>query len=205
MGQNLQTLIPLAAANLSFPGCWAYADMLEVGVSPGLHKGETGLTFTEARSHFGAWAVTSNPLILGLDVRNETLMASMWDIVSNTEALYVNSNWAGSSGNRIMASPENVTWAPCGWYENCTAGAWEVWSKPLSRGAAAVLILNHQENATATVTLTLADIPGLYCGSQPVCAVHDVWNHAQVGTFATTYTTSVGPHDSVFLSITHGG
>ncbi len=32
---NLQTIPPLAAANLSRPGCWAYPDMLEVGVTSG--------------------------------------------------------------------------------------------------------------------------------------------------------------------------
>lgn len=62
---NLNTIPALADARLSGPGCWAYPDMLEIGVSPawrswhdcGPHQNQTctGLTPTEARSHFAAW------------------------------------------------------------------------------------------------------------------------------------------------------
>lgn len=206
MGQNLQTLLPLAAANLSFPGCWAYADMLEVGVTPGLHRNETGLTWTESRSHFGAWAITSNPLVLGLDVRNDTTMDAVWPIISNTEALAVNSAWAGSSGTRILADTAgNVTWTPCGFWPTCGAPGWEVWSKPLPDGAAAVLVLNHRADVNATVPILWASVPGLACGASPTapsCTVRDVWAHADLGTFALGITASnVAPHDSVFLTV----
>jgi alpha-galactosidase len=74
---NLQTVIPLAASNLSYPGCRAYPDMLEVGVPPGLHPNEKALSLPEQRAHFGAWAIVSSPLVLGLDVRNATLLAEV--------------------------------------------------------------------------------------------------------------------------------
>jgi hypothetical protein len=39
----------------------------------------------EDRSHFGAWVITSSPLILGLDLTNKKVVDSVWDIISNEE------------------------------------------------------------------------------------------------------------------------
>lgn len=63
---NLATIIPFAEQNLSTPGCFAYADMLEAGVE----NGQQSLTLDETRSHFGAWAIVSSPLVLSHDVNN---------------------------------------------------------------------------------------------------------------------------------------
>ena len=63
---NLASVIPFAEQNLSTPGCYAFADMLEVGVT----SGSSSLTLSEARSHFGAWAIVSSPLVLSHDVNN---------------------------------------------------------------------------------------------------------------------------------------
>ena len=52
--------------------------MLEVGnfVGP--------TAFNESRSHFGAWAVVSAPLILGLNVSDKARLDAVWPILSNT-------------------------------------------------------------------------------------------------------------------------
>jgi alpha-galactosidase len=63
---NLASIIPFADQNLSTPGCYAYGDMLEIGVT----SGSSSLTLGEARSHFGAWAIVSSPLVLSHDVTN---------------------------------------------------------------------------------------------------------------------------------------
>jgi alpha-galactosidase len=52
---NLATAVAYSDRNLSYPGCWAYPDMLEVGVYDSDFN-EPGLTTEETRSHFGAWA-----------------------------------------------------------------------------------------------------------------------------------------------------
>jgi hypothetical protein len=39
------------------------------------------------RAHFGAWAVTSSPLILSFDLTNDTKMDLCWDFITNREAL----------------------------------------------------------------------------------------------------------------------
>ena len=49
------------------------------------------------RAHFGAWCVTSAPLVLGVDLHNSSVLNSIIDIVANTEAIAVNqdtSMWA---------------------------------------------------------------------------------------------------------------
>ncbi len=212
-GHNLATVQPLAAGGLSFPGCWAYPDMLEVGVTPGLHRNETGLTLAEARAHFGAWAIASSPLVLGLDVRSAAAVDAVWSILSNTEVIAVNQAWAGPaegwvgpgiawSGGRIAAAETNVTWAPCGWFPNCSAPSWEVWSKPLPGGASAVLLLNHDTTALPSVTLPWASVPALACAASGSCTVRDVYAHADLGPHTDGFTfTAVASHDSVFLTV----
>jgi len=65
---------------LSRPGCFAYSDMSIVGLIPPV----------ESRTHFSAWAVTSSPLVLGLDMTNQTAMDIAYPIVSNQEVIAVN-------------------------------------------------------------------------------------------------------------------
>jgi alpha-galactosidase len=182
------------------------ADMLEVGVAPGLHKGEVALTFSEARAHFGAWCVTSSPLVLGLDVRSPQVMDAAWPIISNREALAINEAWAGGAGTRIARAPTNVTFSFCGsqYASGCAVAAWEVWSKPLPNGGAALLVLNHAPAGAVDVSIELAQVPLLACGSGSgsACRVRDVWAHADAGTAAGVFVArAVPPHDSVFVTL----
>ncbi len=204
---NLQKTVPFLTPDLSFPGCWGYADGLEVGVAPGLHKNEVALTFEESRAHFGAWAIISSPLILELDIRNDTLVDLMWPIISNTEVIAVNQKWAGSPGQRIKIAQTNITYDFCGsQYQTCHLPSWEVYSKPLVGGGAAILILNHDGTGTAiNVTVDLNTVPGLNCGSQTTspCAVRDLWAHAAAGTAqgGQFIATGVPAHDSIFVTL----
>ena len=56
---------------------------------------------TEWRSHFGAWAIVSSPLILSFDLTNETTMASVWPFISNVEAIGVRAE----TGYQLMTPP----------------------------------------------------------------------------------------------------
>ena len=90
---NLQTM---ARANgLAGPGCWAYPDMLEVGNMDGGYK--------ENRAHFGAWCVTSSPLILSFDLTNIDVLKNVWSIISNKEAIGVNQAWDGDAGRLLYS------------------------------------------------------------------------------------------------------
>jgi alpha-galactosidase len=198
MGVNLASMGPWAA--VSRPGCWAYGDILEVGVA-----GASGnLTFAEARAHFGAWCIASSPLYLGLDVRDARALDAAWPIIANTEALAVNSAWAGGAGARVAAAQTNVTWPNClHWGQDpCTVPTWEVWAKPLPGSAVAVLALNHGADAAdVRVPLGALGAPALACARDAVrgCAARDVWAHAAaaraIGAWAVT---ALPPHDSAF-------
>jgi hypothetical protein len=63
---------------MSQPGCWAYPDMLEVGVTGQNGKSEGGLTSYEQRSHFGLWCVISSPLTLSFDLGDPATMDKAW-------------------------------------------------------------------------------------------------------------------------------
>jgi len=82
---------------LSRPGSWAYPDMMEVGRMA---------TVEEDRSHFGAWVITSSPLILGYDLNDESITDKIWDIISNREAIAIHQTWAGHPGRQVK------TWVP---------------------------------------------------------------------------------------------
>ena len=51
---------------------------------------DPGLSDEETRSHFGAWAIVSSPLVLSHDVNNDTVSARVWDVIANTEIIAIN-------------------------------------------------------------------------------------------------------------------
>lgn len=106
---NLETVIPLADANLSTPGCWAYPDMLEVGCQAGPGgSSDVGLTPEETRSHFGGWVVVSSPLTLSHDVNNDTITDAIWPVIANPELIAVNQAYFGHSGTRFAFGAATV-------------------------------------------------------------------------------------------------
>merc|ERR1719235_2648520 len=106
---NLNTVTKFSSQNLSYPGCWAYPDMLEVGCQHGPGgAGDPGLSMAETRSHFGAWVIVSSPLTLSHDVNNDTIMDQVWPIVSNKEAIAVSQTYAGFSGGPFKSSEKTV-------------------------------------------------------------------------------------------------
>merc|ERR1712167_188056 len=100
---------PLHQSNLSYPGCWAYPDMLEVGCKHGPGgPHDPGLSPQETRSHFGAWCIVSSPLTLSHDVNNDTVTDQIWPVISNREAIAINQAWAGHSGSPFKNSSSMV-------------------------------------------------------------------------------------------------
>lgn len=80
----------------SFPGCWAYPDMSEIGNFPASER-----QVDEERSHWGLWSIVSSPLILGFDMSNKDKMDRVWPIITNTDALSVNHGWVDHPGTLI--------------------------------------------------------------------------------------------------------
>lgn len=55
LNYDLQQAIP-SLDSISGPGSFAFLDNLAVGLPPNVpHKGDTGLTFIEAQTHFSIW------------------------------------------------------------------------------------------------------------------------------------------------------
>lgn len=99
---NLAQLVPFLAHEppLSRPGCFAYPDAVQSG---------SFQTFEEDRANFGAWVVTSSPLILGFNVSNEGTRNRAWPILTNTEAIRINHQYAGHPGKLLRIWSQNVT------------------------------------------------------------------------------------------------
>ena len=217
---NLHSTAQYAQANLSYPGCWAYADMLEVGCANGPHgAGDPGLSAAEARTHFGAWAIVSSPLTLSHDVKNQSIMDLIWDVISNKEVIAVSQCYAGHSGSMFKQSTEAIVLSDVNTalqekdmtaYEKASvgplvAGAWEYYYKPMETQGTktAVLMINNSDGASDLI-LTFSDIPGLMCGGSTTmkCAVRDIWNHKDLGSFLGSITIQgISPHDSAFLVV----
>jgi alpha-galactosidase len=81
---------------LARPGTWAYPDMMQVGRLA---------SDAEDRTHFGAWVITSSPLILGYDMNDEGVTDRIWSYVANREAIAVNQAWAGHPGRLVKTFP----------------------------------------------------------------------------------------------------
>jgi hypothetical protein len=133
---------------LAGQGCWAYPDMLEVGRMK---------DSVQDRSHFGAWVITSSPLILGFDVQDPKAFASIWDIVTNEMAIKINQEWNGHPGFLLKQTDyvEKLDYQIHG--ENyMKQGTIQVWVKP-QNGAMAVLVLNDG-NGDQSVTISFSEL-----------------------------------------------
>jgi len=108
----------------SSPGHWNDPDMLEVG--------NGALTLEESRAHFSLWSLLNAPLLLGNDLSG--MGADVLGIVANCEVVAVNQDWAGIQGHKLRDD-----------------GGLEVWGKPLSGGAFAVVLLNRTAMPAAIV------------------------------------------------------
>mmetsp|Transcript_20832 Transcript_20832/g.41271 ORF Transcript_20832/g.41271 Transcript_20832/m.41271 type:complete len:429 (+) Transcript_20832:36-1322(+) len=200
---NLGTVFPLHKANLSYPGCWAYPDMLQVGCQHGPGGAhDPGLSPQETRSHFGSWAIVSSPLTLSHDLNNETVTQAIWDLITNKEVIAINQAYAGDSGGSYAESERTVelTDAYIETNENespVVVPAHQYLYKPLENGKVAVLLMNSDVSA-GTLTANFSAVPGVTCSS---CAVRDVWAKKDLGSFDNSWSGSVDAHDAAFLVI----
>ena len=216
---NLMSVPPLAKANLSVPGCWAYPDMLEVGVTNMQFKGNgipgcgasgkeacVPLSFTEARTHFGAWSIVSAPLVIGMNFSDTANLKKHWATITNLDAIEVNQDYAGFSGSIFYEATEKEQFKPCSWgaRADCGFAVAMSWYKPLSgrdsrKSTMAVLLMNNGA-ASKDLNFSFSDVPGLEAES---CTAWSVWDGKSLGKFGASGFTAkaVGSRDSVFLTL----
>jgi alpha-galactosidase len=201
---------------ISRPGCWAYPDMLEVGVLASPFSGDKGLTIAETRSHFAGWAIVSSPLTLSHDPNNQTIMDAIWPIISNKEVLEVSQSYAGFSGGPFKQAEATIQIAdvnPALVKKDMGAKelravpplvvpTWQFLYKPMAWDGTkvAVLLMNH-DATPQDLSFHFSDVPGLGCGAADrKCKVRDVWAKQDLGSFEGSYTAKgVASHDSAFF------
>jgi alpha-galactosidase len=152
------------------PGHWNDPDMLEVG--------NGGMTPTEYRAHFSLWAMMASPLMAGNDIAH--MDAGTRSILLNKEVIAVDQDPLGTQGHRV-------------WKE----GDSEVWVKPLSGGAKAVLLFNRGETPV-TISATAEQI-GLLERQQ--ANVRDLWAHKEVGRWSGSIEATLEPHGVAMFRI----
>ncbi len=145
------------------PGHWNDADMLEVG--------NGGMTTAEYRSHFSLWAMLASPLMAGNDVAH--MDEATRSILLNKEVIAVDQDPLGVQGHRV-------------WKD----GDQEVWVKPMSGGARAVLLFNRGETP-ATIRAT-ADQFGLPVSMR--ARVRDLWARKDLKRWSGSIEATVEPH-----------
>jgi alpha-galactosidase len=143
------------------PGHWNDPDMLEVG--------NGGMSPTEYRSHFSLWAMMAAPLMAGNDVAH--MDEATRSILLNKEVIAVDQDALGQQGHRVA---KDVTS--------------EVWVKPLSDGAKAVLLFNRGE-APAVIRATSDQVP-----AAARARVRDLWTHKDMGRWKGAIQATVEPH-----------
>ena len=170
MWNILQTLPFL---DVSFPGCFAYADMLTIGSpAPGYggpafeqNCGGKRLTEAEARAQFVSFALLSSPLVLGFDVSNATERALWAPIVTHAPTLAANAAWDGEAGRLVAQSTETAAVSVavggvCELMQNYTMPLWMVLGKRLS----------HRTSDNATLTFAAVVVVGDYAGAVSLSA-----------------------------------
>jgi hypothetical protein len=127
---------------------------------------------------------------------------SIWDIITNTEAIAVNQIWAGDSGGLYLSSrSDRVITAKEHDNRSYRVADWQQWSKKLSDTAAAVLVMNNADVAQ-TITVPFSAIPTFAKNSAETSfQLRDIWSHADLGSFVGSYTVTLESHDSAFLKI----
>jgi len=145
-----------------------------------LEVGNGTLTEDENRSHFSMWAMLAAPLIAGNDLTS--MSESTKAILTNAEVIAVDQDPLGKQGT-LIDTPQ--------------AGL-QVWSKTLSNNDRAVALFNRNASA-ASITVTFAQA-GFTSGQ---VSVRDLWQHADLGSFDTSYTAeNVPSHGIVMLRLT---
>jgi len=154
-----------------FAGLGGWNDLDSLEVGNG---SKDGLSLDERRTAMTLWAISAAPLILGTDLTK--LDSTDLGLLTNTEVLGVDQ--AGRPASPVSQATSQQVW----WAKN-TDGSYTV-------------ALFNLEAATANVTVKWSDL-GL-SGSH---SIHDLWSHQNLGSFNSSFTSSLKTHASRLFTI----
>lgn len=149
-------------------------DMLMVGMS--------GFTAAQNRTHMNLWALSGAPLLAGNNLA--TMSTETANILKNPEVIAVDQDARGLQGVKVAED---------------TAGL-QVYGKVLSGQGNRAVVLMNRTSAAHNITVRWSDL-GL---TNANATVRDLWARADLGSYGTSYTTSVPAGGSVMLTVTGG-
>ena len=151
----------------------------------------SGITDAQARAQFTLWALLPAPLIIG----NNLLAASPYyfETVLNTELIAINQDLPFiSAARRVVGGDIDY---PCTPTPAEPLLCINVWSRPLSAGAAGIVFFSvGPANTTATVTCAASCFAaaGITADTAPLGATpRDLWAHADLPVLMPPYSLTV--------------
>ena len=153
----------------SGPNGWNDPDMLEVG--------NGRMTEDEYIAHFSLWALLNAPLIAGNDLRS--MSDSTKRILMNKDVIAVDQDWGGMQGHKIRDD-----------------GELEVWTKPMSSGDVAVVLLNRDTTTAAKLGVTMREL-GLSGGRH---GARNLWTHTD-SVVTDTLTAALPRHSAAMFVV----
>ena len=167
------------------------------------------------RAHFGAWVITSSPLILGM-CKLATLYMYPWvtltplnrlsadpsdeklepflHVIGNAEALAINQIWFGHPGRIIEEAPQPGS-APL--------NKLQLWMKPQGPSACAIFVLNYAAAAAKhSIDFSKLKFNGTAVLGGKKVTVRDVWQRQTLPPATGSMEVSVPAYDSALLLLT---
>ncbi|MFF4394161.1 ricin-type beta-trefoil lectin domain protein [Streptomyces sp. NPDC001480] len=149
-------------------------DMLMVGMD--------GFTAAQNRTHMNLWAISGAPLLAGNDLT--TMTSETAGILKNPEVIAVDQDARGLQGVKVAEDTSGL----------------QVYGKVLSGSGDRAVVLLNRTSAAKNITVRWSDL-GLTNAS---ATVRDLWARSDIGSYSTSYTTSVPAGGSVMLTVTGG-
>ncbi|XP_020904932.1 alpha-N-acetylgalactosaminidase [Exaiptasia diaphana] len=154
------------------PGHWNDPDMLTIG--------NFGLSDDQSRAQMALWAILAAPLIMSTDLR--TIADRHKEILQNKEVIAVDQDPLGKMGRRWL----NVSNT-------------EVWSRPLSDGSMAVVLLNRRTDGRPFKMTAPFNKVGF---DAVLAAARDLFAHKDLGNYNGTFFAQVNPTGVVMVKLT---
>ncbi|KKD03645.1 alpha-galactosidase [Streptomyces sp. WM6386] len=149
-------------------------DMLMVGMD--------GFTAAQNRTHMNLWAISGAPLLAGNNLA--TMTTETANILKNPEVIAVDQDPRGLQGVKVAEDTSGL----------------QVYGKVLSGAGNRAVVLLNRTSAAQNITVRWSDL-GL---TNANATVRDLWTQQNIGSYGTSYTTSVPAGGSVMLTVKGG-
>lgn len=143
--------------------------------------GMSGFNGTQNRSHLALWAISGAPLIAGNNLA--TMSSDTKAVLTNREVIAIDQDSLGRQGTKVQEDRTGL----------------QVYSKVLSGAGRRAVVLLNRTGSAASITARWSAL-----GISGAAQVRNVWSATTVGTFSSSYSTTVPAGQAVLLTITTG-